>query len=97
MELSCHTQGGDKPSPGSWQAQWWTGELTSPGSRRQPCPPLENSMTQVRGVGLSQSLRTQVMVWHCTVPVVSLGGAHWVWPKHCGLQGWHPEGHCKSV
>lgn len=28
-----------------------TCDLTSPGSRLQPCPPLENSMTQVGGAG----------------------------------------------
>jgi hypothetical protein len=64
-----------------------THDLTSPGSRQQPCLPLENSMTQVIGVGLSQSLRAQVMVWHYPVLVVFLGGAHRVWPEHCGLQG----------
>lgn len=49
-------------------------ELTSPGSRQRPRPPLENSMTQVRGVGLSQSLRTQVVglsLW-------------WPWEVHTG-------------
>ena len=37
-----------------------THDLTSSGSRQQPCPPLENSMTQVRGVGPCQSLRAKV-------------------------------------
>lgn len=37
-----------------------THDLTSPGSKQQPCPPLENSMTQVRGAEPCQSPRAKV-------------------------------------
>lgn len=49
-----------------------THDLISPGSRQQPCPPLENSMTQVRGAGPCQSLRAKVMPpCHLAIPAVS--------------------------
>lgn len=53
-ELSCHAPGRGGPLVDM------THDLTSPGSKQQPCPPLENSMTQVREVGPCQSPRAKV-------------------------------------